>query len=274
MTGQILMNLNGLITWITGLVFLLFNRNMKPYRVLGYTWLGVLLIMILAHGKHYYTLGIYPMLIAAGAYAIEKIIRRNYLLYINLAFTLLINLPLLPLGLPLLKHDRMVSYCRRLTDLGIDMPMRWEEGRIHPLPQDYADMIGWKELAEIAENTYTGIPAEERKSCYIYAENYGQAGAISFYGKKAGLPEVISFNGSFVFWAPEELSGLKYLIYVNDEIDELLPLFDKITMAGEITNPYARERGLPVFLCSGPSNEFYALYKRRLEEERNRFLRE
>lgn len=273
MIGQFLMNLNGFITWMAGLGFLLFYKKMEPFRVLGFTWLGVIFIMLLAHGKHYYTLGIYPMLLAAGGYVFEQYIRERAWLYANLAFTLLINLPLLPIGLPLLKYDQMLSYCQKLMKIGIDMPMRWEDGLVHPLPQDYADMIGWKELSKIVENTYNQLPSEGKRYCYIYAENYGQAGAISFYGKKTGLPSPISFNGSFVFWAPEDLSDVEYFIYVNDEIHDLLPVFDEIKKVGEITNPYARETGLPVFLCSRPSDAFASLYNRRLNEEKSRFLR-
>lgn len=160
-----------------------------------------------------------------------------------------------------------------MTEIGLDMPMRWEDGKVHALPQDFADMIGWKELADIVIDTYLNVPSAQRRFCYIYAENYGQAGSIYFYGKKAGLPDPICFNGSFVLWAPEEVNDLKSLIYVNDEIHELKPLFNNVEKVGEITNPYARESGLPVWLCKNPSEEFYELYKQRIQEEKDRFIR-
>jgi hypothetical protein len=273
LTAQLLMNINAIIIWVAGLLYLLFNRNLRNYRVLGYSFLAVMMILILGHGKHYYTLGLYPMLFAAGGYVLERWSQNKYWLVGNAAFIILISIPLVPIGLPLLKYNHMLSYCRTLTELGLDMPMRWEDGRVHPLPQDYADMIGWQELAEKVIQAYQDLPEMERKSCYIYAENYGQAGAIHFYGRKAGIPEVISFNGSFVFWAPEEIGPIKTLIYVNDEVEELLPLFENIRKAGEITNPYARETGLPVWICQGPFPAFYQLYRDRVEEERSRFMR-
>jgi hypothetical protein len=271
--AQLLMNLNALFTWILGLVFLLFHKSLKSYRVIGLTWITVMFILILAHGKHYYTLGLYTMLFAVGGYVFERYVRPKFLIYANLAYTILISLPLLPVGLPILKHDRMLSYSESLVEIGLDMPMRWEDGRVHPLPQDFADMIGWKELADIVIRTYHNLSPEQKKQCYIYAENYGEAGSIYFYGKKAGLPDPVCFNGSFLFWAPPEVDDLKCLIYVNDEIEGLLPFFEEIHKAGEITNPYARETGLPVWFCKRPKADFYSFYKQRIQEEKEPFTR-
>ncbi len=271
--AQLLMNLDAVFVWITGLSSLLFLKSLSKYRLLGYTWLAVMLILILVHGKHYYTLGLYPMLFAAGGYVIEKFIRYKFFIYANALFIILITLPIIPIGLPLLKHEKMLTYGKILTDLGLDLPMRWEDGKVHPLPQDYADMIGWNELAGRVIRIYQDLPEEDKKHCYVYAENYGQAGAIYFYGKKAGIPEVISFNGSFVFWAPENLDDLHTLIYINDGVDDLKPLFAEIEKVGEISNPYARESGLPIWLCRYPDTHFYQIYRERIHDEKRRFMR-
>jgi 4-amino-4-deoxy-L-arabinose transferase-like glycosyltransferase len=271
--AQILMNLNGIIIWVAGLSFLLFHRSAVRYRVLGYTFLFVMLILILSRGKHYYALGLYPVLFAAGGYVFERYVGRRLYLYASLLFIVLISIPLLPVGLPLLKHDRMLRYSQVMRDYGLELALRWEDGSIHPLPQDYADMIGWKELADKVISIYHDLPGAEKEKCYIYAENYGQAGAINFYGRKAGLPEVICFNGSFVFWAPDHVDDLNTLIYVNDEIDELEALFSSVQKAGEITDPYARESGTPIWLCRDPDSEFHDLYRQRILEERGRFVR-
>ena len=100
--AQILMNLNAIFTWTVGLGFFIFHSKFKPYRIMGYVWVAVILFLILAHGKHYYTLGLYSMLFAAGGVAFEQFIRPKFLLYANLVFCIVINLPLFPLGLPLL----------------------------------------------------------------------------------------------------------------------------------------------------------------------------
>ena len=64
---------------------------------------------------------------------------------------------------------------------GIDVGRRFEDGSIHSLPQDYADMLGWEELTYITNKAYQMIG--DKKASFIYCENYGQAGAITIIGK-------------------------------------------------------------------------------------------
>lgn len=76
----------------------------------------------------------------------------------------------------------MVTYFSVLDEkYGFDLGRRFEDGSIHSLPQDYADMIGWEEFATLADSAYRMI--EDKGAALIYAENYGQAGAITIIGK-------------------------------------------------------------------------------------------
>jgi len=221
----------------------------------------------LLHGKHYYTLGLYPILFAAGGFVIEQQLsaRRPWLRPALLIFMIALALPIIPYSLPILPHAQMLAYAERSKAYGLASALRWEDGRIHPLPQDYADMIGWEELANVVIKTYNSLSDSERARCAIYAENYGEAGAIKYYGKKHGLPEPVSFNESFVFWAPDSVvSGP--LIYVNDEIEEISYFFAEVRQVGKITNAFARESGLPVYLCRHPRNGFYEFYREKVRK--------
>jgi hypothetical protein len=271
--AQVLMNLPVLFFWLTGLLYLLFHPGLKKYRIIGITYLVVLLMLILTRGKSYYTIGLYSVLLAAGGVVFEKYIKNKLFLYGNLIFMVFISIMMLPFSLPILGHKQMQDFCRKSIERGIDMPMRWEDGQIHALPQDYADMIGWEELANNVIKLYTALPVEEQSKCYIYGENYGQAGAIRYYGIRSGLPEPISFHGGFIFWAPENVDDIKYLIYINDEIEGIKDYFEEIERYNGITNPYARESGLPVYLCRNPNPNFTKLYKDRLKEELDRFMK-
>lgn len=51
----------------------------------------------------------------------------------------------------------------------------YEDGKYHVMPQNFADMPGWKELAAIIDPVYTMLPAAWQT--LILCENYGQAGA-------------------------------------------------------------------------------------------------
>ena len=270
--AQLIMNLPIVFIWLTGLIYILFYPDLYKFRIIGYTFLAVILLMILTQGKSYYTIGLYSTLIAAGAVVFEKYVRWRLLVYLNLAFMIMISWMMLPFSLPVLGHEKMLSFCQKAIERGVDMPMKWEDGEVHKLPQDYADMIGWKELGGNVIKVYQSLPSESRKNCYIYAENYGQAGAIRYHGMKQGLPEPISFHGSFIFWAPDHIEDISDLIYVNYEVDGIREFFEEIKVFEGIVNPYSRENGLKIYLCRNPNEKFKTLYKNRIQEEREKFL--
>jgi len=258
---QFLMNLPGVFVWLAGFAFLLFFADGK-YRALGYTFLGVFLLLILLRGKHYYTLGIYTPLFAAGGYAIEQYFA-NRLRIVKpalIALMILILLPVVPYSLPVLSYDEMIVYAEKSKRFWLDGALRWEDGRVHSLPQDYADMIGWEELGEKVATVYQNLSAAEKAQCAIYADNYGQAGAVKYFGKKYGLPEPICFNETFLLWAPDS-ANTNMVIYINDETDDVKHFFSEVKQVGEINNPYARESGLPIYLCRNPQNGFADFYR-------------
>ncbi len=274
LTAQVLMNFSNLLIWLSGLAFVLFFKVGKKYRVLGYTYLAVVLLYILLKGKGYYALGIYPILFAFGGFAIEKYLvgRLGFLKPIILALMILITLPLLPYSLPVLPLEKMVAYGEQSKRFGGEGALRWEDGRIYPLPQDYADMTGWKELGEIVIRAYQRLSDSEKADCAIYAENYGQAGAIKYYSQKHGLPEPVCFSESFLFWAPDS-AKFHTLIYVNDDTADISHYFTTVDLIGRITDPYARESGLSVWLCRTPRNGFERFYADMVKGIKDQFRR-
>ena len=60
--------------WLGGLFAFLFWRPLRPYRVLGWSYLVTYSVIFFQHGKNYYLAPIYPMLMAAGAVIIESVI--------------------------------------------------------------------------------------------------------------------------------------------------------------------------------------------------------
>jgi hypothetical protein len=278
---QFLMNLHAVIVWLSGLIFLLFQKEGRRWRVLGLTFLFTIVILLLLSGKAYYTLGVYPMLFAAGGVAIEKNFAargrflsqtaRQALRPAILAIMILIFLPVIPYSLPVLPLDKMAAYAEASKKFGLAGALQWEDGRVHKLPQDYADMTGWRELAEIVIKTYQGLSETEKAKSLIYAENYGQAGAIKYYGKQHGLPEPVCFNETFVLWAPDSVN-LSTLIYVNDELGEdIQHFFADIELAGQVNNEFYRENGLQVYLCRHPRPDFADFYREKVGRLKSRY---
>ena len=134
-------------------------------------------------------------------------------------------------------------------------------------------MTGWKELAGIAGKAYSGLSKEEQNRCTIYVEsNYGNAGAINFYGKEYNLPDAVTFLESYIIWAPDTIPEGPF-IYVNNNIGDIKKLFNSITEIGYVSDFYAREKGLLVFLCTDPVVRVSDVYRKRAEEEKKRYSR-
>lgn len=251
----------GSILMVMGYILLL---RKSQYRMLGITALIVILILLLLRGKSYYSMGLIPMLIAAGAVEIELRVTNVYKRASLILLLTLITIPIIPFGLPVFKANGLVNYFNLLEKkYGLNLGRQFEDGSIHTLPQDYADQIGWEELTKITASVYNRL---DKSKTIIYCENYGQAGAIATIGRKYGLPEPISFSESFIYWVPLEFPfEMKHLIYINDELGEdVQQLFDKISIAGKITNKDAREYGTTVYLLEEPNNNFNTFWNERL----------
>ncbi len=263
---QILMNIHALPIWLFGAIFLLILAPGKRWRALGFTFVGVMALLILFRGKHYYTLGIYPLLFAAGGVSVEYYFKNRLALArpLFLGLMALNVLPVLPYSLPLLSYPQMAAYAQATKSYGLAGALMWEDGEIHQLPQDYADMTGWKALGDLVINVYQQLSPAEQRRCVIYGENYGHAGAIKYFGRKKGLPEPISFSDSFLHWAPDSIA-FDVLIYVNHQPGEdVLRSFGTVEKAGQVNDEYFRENGLGIYVCRQPNPAFFDHYRRKV----------
>jgi hypothetical protein len=265
------LNLASSFIWLFGLISLLFLKQEKKNQYIGIASLLIILLFLVSKGKGYYILGLIPFLFAFGGYAMEKYLkgRLNYINYFVLFITILFSLIALPYGIPLLSFDKLNKYTEKTDHLIVYPFFRWEDGKIHKISQVYADMTGWHELTGYVAKAYSQLSTEEQKKCTIYAErNYGDASAIHFYGKEYDLPDAITFNESYVFWAPDSIPDGPF-IYVNGEIGELKDVFNNITEVGRVRNIYFREKEQKVFLCSIPKVNLQEIYKQKAKEEKN-----
>ena len=144
----------------------------------------------------------------------------------------------------------MTGYGQKVKSIIGDSFLKWEDGKEHPLPQDYADMTGWRELADIVDRAYLSLSEDERKSCVIFCENYGQAGAVLHYAQQ-NIPPPISFSDNFLQWAPDSLN-ISTFIYINDETDDIKKLFEEVVEFDRLKNS-ARARSLKRLAAPGSS---------------------
>jgi len=253
---QLLMCFPAVWVWVPGLLALFMYAPFRPYRNLGLVYVVGLLILTVLHGKSYYGLGYYPMLFAVGAAWWERQLQRfRYGAIVRPALVLvpvLMILPMVPFLFTLYPPAYMQQISAKYQHLGMT---RWEDGKIHPLPQDYADMVGWQELADKTYRAYRALPDSTRAYTLIKCDNYGQASAINYYNRHRAMPIANSFNGSYLFWFPSRPAHpYRHLLLIGEgQPADLVPYFRELRQVGEITNPYAREKGTTILLGTNPS---------------------
>lgn len=178
---------------------------------------------------------------------------------------------LLPLGLPVFKPQKMISYYENFAKItGVDFLRRDEDGNYRSLPQINADMLGWNEITEIASKAWEQV--RNKNNCFIFCTNYGQAGAISIIGKKYGLPEPISFSESFKYWFPlkfkNEIDEIIYVISMDalnsGSFIDTKNFFSEMIEIGSVNNPLAIEYNTKIYLFKNPKYNFNDFWKEQI----------
>ena len=242
--------------WLVGFFALLFSMRLKPYRALGWCYVVCYTAFFVLHGKNYYLAPVYPMLLASGAVVIESAIHRAgnvspHWQGLKLAIVLVLlasGAHLAPVVVPVLSPDGFLAYTKYLT---FKLPVMEHSHARAALPQWYSDQFGWKEIADEAAVAWNRVPAAERRDCGIFAQDYGQAGAIDFFGRRQGLPPALSGHQTYFLWGPRGYSG-NCMIVLDDRREVLERLWEHVEYVGtSADNPYALEKQIDVFLCKG-----------------------
>jgi hypothetical protein len=239
--------------WLAGLLALLFWRPLRPYRVLGWSYLVSYAVIFIQHGKNYYLAPIYPMLFAAGAVALDSMLGespapRAWLKPVFAAVVAINGIYLIPITVPVFSPEHFLAYAKTLP---MKLPVNEHSHTRAALPQWYSDQFGWKEIADETVVAWNRVPANERADCGIFAQDYGQAGAIDFFGRSQGLPGAMSGDRTYWLWGPRGYSG-DCMIVLDDRREVLETHWNNVEYVGtSAPNPYALEQQIPVFLCKG-----------------------
>lgn len=235
--------------WGAGLVGLFIHKTLKTYRIFGVAYIVLFALFILQHGKPYYLSPIYPLLLAAGAIAFEEyVVRRSRtrLLTSYGAVLIITGMITLPLLLPLIPVE---TYARLVSAAGIG-DVKLERHQDTRLPQVLADRFGWRELTQDVARVYKSLTPQEQQKAAIYTQNYGEAGAIDFFGKEYGLPGTISGHNNYWYWGPRGFTG-EVLIIVGGKKQDHEKSFESVELEAVHTNEYAMpfETNLPIYVC-------------------------
>jgi hypothetical protein len=239
--------------WLGGLVWYFFARAGKRFRFLGWTYFIVIATFMVLGGKSYYPLPVYPLLMAAGGVACEQFaeVRRRH--WVRVAFPAILivsGLIALPFGVPVLPVDTFLRYSQMLP---YSKAVTTERDAVNAeLPQLYADMFGWDNIANTVARVYQGLPASDRADCAILGGNYGESGAIDYYGPALGLPKAIGGHNSYYYWGPRNYSGACMIVF-GERSSEFITAFQDVQLAAVVSNPHAMpiEQNVDVYICRG-----------------------
>jgi hypothetical protein len=111
----------------------------------------------------------------------------------------------------------------------------------------------WENMAATVARVYDSLPAEDRSRACVFTANYGEAGAIDFFGERYGLPRAISGHNSCYVWGPGGCAG-EVVISVGVPRGDLEAIFGEVNQEATIRCEYCMpdEDNLPVYVCRNP----------------------
>lgn len=233
---------------IVGLFALLRYSEFKKYRLFFWAFFIIIGVFLFLKAKDYYAIGVYPIYFAFGAVYVSTLLQSKFgqvLKPIIIVLVLVAFAPIYNVAFPNKSPEYIVNHPDKYRKYGM---LTWEDGKEHQLPQDFADMLGWKELARKVDSVYANI--RDKANTLVLCDNYGQAGAINFYTKK-GI-KAASFSADYINWFNLNTKYTNVIRVKNnwereDELKETPPFFEKTIISDSVTNKFSREYGTTIF---------------------------
>ncbi|MCE6987970.1 glycosyltransferase family 39 protein [Dyadobacter sp. CY323] len=241
----------------------------RKYQVFFWSFVFTLAIFIYLRAKGYYAIGLYPIFLAFGSVYLEGVLVKK-LYWFRVAAVLLIAaffVPMYQVAFPSKSPDEIAKNSKPYRDFGL---LRWEDGKDHELPQDFADMLGWKELAQKVDAQYAKIP--DKKHTLVLCDNYGQAGAINYYSRFENIGAV-TMNADYINWIPldEEIKNIILVQNADDDDKERKreqAFFKSIRQTGSVETKYAREKGTSIYVMLDAKVSINAILREDIEKNK------
>lgn len=264
-TGQLLnQGPVSVFIWLTGLYYFLFYETGLKFRIVAVIYISVFLILLVnGHSKAEYLSPAYTVLFAGGSVLIERktIVRSNWVRYVLVIPLCLSGLLIAPFATPVLPVETFIVYS---NTLGI-RPTSSENKEMSELPQFFADMHGWEEMASDVSKVYMSLPREERLRTVIYGHNYGEASAMEFFRNKYPIPRTISSHNSFWLWGYGNTDD-PVMIIIGGKKEDHLEVFEEVSekLIHKTDHSMPYENNIPVYVAKRikiPVNELWQRIK-------------
>ncbi|HEU5271394.1 MAG TPA: glycosyltransferase family 39 protein [Jatrophihabitans sp.] len=229
--------------WLAGLVGLLRRPQWRPVRFVGAAFPVLLLLVFSMGAQFYYPTGLLVVLYAAGCVPVaewfhRRPVRRNWVIAavaVNAVVSVLVGLPVIPLSV-----------------LG--------RTPVPAMNQTARDTVGWPAYVDEVSAVYGGLPPADRARTVIVATNYGEAGAISRYGR--GLPPVYSGHNQLYCAGPPP-AGASVAIVVGAQLRRTQRLFAGCRIQARLDDRVGvdnEEQHDPIGVCHDPIGGWQAAW--------------
>lgn len=269
--SQVIFYFGGFAVILAGLYALLFNKAFAHFKFLFWTFFTTLTVFLYFKAKDYYAIGLYPVYIAFGAVHLEQMLqgkRKIAAKVVLLAWPLIFFAMIYPFAFPNQSPQYIVAHQHLYQKAGL---LRWEDGKDHHLPQDFADMLGWKALANKVDSVHASLPQHD--NIIVFCDNYGQAGAINYYKRNESF-DAVSFNADYLNWHNYD-ERVDHLILVKEKSDDdkerlqERPAFDSVYLAARNVNAFAREDTISIYVLRGARIDVNNRLREEAEKKKN-----
>lgn len=229
----LLLNPLGAVLAGIGLWTLLRRVEWRYARPVAIAYLALLIFFVFSGGKPYYLTGLLAPLAAAGS----VVVSRNRSSTRTAWFTLLVAVTALfplPALLPVLPAQAFA------------------ESFYPDLNEDGLETIGWPKVVAQVRSAADALPADQRRTAVVVASNYGEAGALLWYG---GTPPVYSGHNGFADWGPPP-EGSGPVLYIGAQVPGSDVLAGCRRVATLDTGVDNEENGNGIWVCSGPTGSW------------------
>lgn len=230
----------GLLLIVHGLVRLLGSPRLRPYRFLGWAFVGVVIVYAVTGGRSYYAGSYFIPVWAAAVVDLQDSARiRKWRWWIAT--------PLVAASIATVPALLPVYPLSKLADMPDKVSM---------------ETVGWQEMADSVAAVYEAMPPADRSTTAIVTDHYEQAAALERYGPSRGLPPVYSGNRSYWYFG-RPAGTTRHVIYVGADTGYLDKFFGTVHKAGRVDNRLGVDninQGMPIWLCEGPKESWAVLW--------------
>jgi hypothetical protein len=235
-------------------------RSLRPWRPLACIPLVTAIILAVSRSaKPEYLAASFPLAFALAGVVVEAWLSRWPRLRWAVLVPVVARAALsVPFVVPILPVERFIAYEAALGA----KPESSEKKEIGPLPQLYADMFGWNELADAVAVAAASLSPDERAHAGVLSRSgYGAAAAIELLGPPRGLPHGLSGHNNFYYWGPREADG-RAMILMGGERSWAEERFASVTAVTTFDCPLCMpyEAHKTIFVARGmkqPLREFW-----------------